>query len=513
MNVNRIDTTAISHNVIESIQSMSLRVTLRTACFTLTTLLLWVGAACAQPAGQPSYDIKQQEGYVEVDSSISLYYRIVGQAPDTVVVLAGGPKHMNYLEPDLRPLALSHTLIFYDQRSGGHSKPIITDTTRLHWRKFVGDLEALRKHFGLGKLNLMGHSWGGHLAALYAMEFPSRVNRLLLLDAGPPPYRGSPHDMDRLPVVERLDPRSRKKLKKAEKQWGATPDSTNKCWAAESQRVKGYLHNTAFAGQTWGDVCNVPQEKMLAPNQGFVWRSSLGDYDWRNRFEDFEKPVYIVHGESDVVPVGVAREWKGVFPNAQLTVIEDAGHFPHFENPDAFFPVAKSFFQGEWPARVPEAKAEWPPAPQQATSDYERLWWEITQAHDRLEAAFSQQDPEMGASIYTEDAILFAPTAPPIRGHRQIRAFLRGTFNKGARSADFQTLDLEGTEQRLTEGGRYALRDGDGQVLDLGKYLVVWRKVGGDWKIHRDMFNTTMEVPSALYNYDLERWQSESSAQ
>ena len=90
---------------------------------------------------------------------------------------------------------------------------------------------------------------------------------------------------------------------------------------------------------------------------------------------------------------------------------------------------------------------------------------------------------------------------------------MRGSFNKGARSAEFQTLDLEGTEQRLTEGGRYALRDGDGQVLDLGKYLVVWRKVSEEWKIHRDMFNTTMEVPSALYNYDLERWQSESSEQ
>lgn len=237
----------------------------------------------------------------------------------------------------------------------------------------------------------------------------------------------------------------------------------------------------------------------------------MGDYDWRDRFEDFGKPVFIVHGESDAIPVGVAREWEEVFPNAQLTVIEDAGHFPHFENPDDFFPVVKSFFQGEWPVEVSEAKEQWPPSPEAADSEYERLWWEVTYAHDRLEAAFRRQDPALGASLYTEEAILFAPTAPPIRGHRQIRAFLRGTFNKGARSADFQTLDLEGTARRLTEGGRYVLRDGQGEILDMGKYLVIWKKVGGQWKIHRDMFNTTMNVPSELYTYDLKRWQTSRS--
>lgn len=489
--------------------------------FLLGVLLL----ACASPTeaqkgedappseGPATLEIPRRDGYVKVDASISLYYRIVGQAPDTVVVLHGGPGHMNYLAPDLRPLALSHTLIFYDQRGGGRSRPVIRDTTKLHWTQYVRDLEEIRKHFGLSRLSLLGHSWGGHLAALYAMEFPSRVNRLLLLDAGPAPYRGSPQYKQYKSVRpgERLDERSRKKLKKALKQWGATPDSTNKCWAFSSQHIKGYLHDPTYGGQTWGDVCNVPQETLLNAKQGFVYKKSMGDYDWRDRFADFEKPVYIVHGESDAIPVGVAREWEEVFPNAQLTVIEDAGHFPHFENPDAFFPVVKAFFQGEWPVEVSEAKKRWPPSPDAADTEYERLWWEITDAHDRLEAAFRRQDPARGASIYTEDAILFAPTAPPIRGRRQIRAFLRGTFDKGARSADFQTLDLEGTARRLTEGGRYALRDEQGEILDMGKYLVIWKKVEGEWKAHRDMFNTTLSVPSELYNYDLKRWQTTRS--
>lgn len=54
----------------------------------------------------------------------------------------------------------------------------------------------------------------------------------------------------------------------------------------------------------------------------------------------------------------------------------------------------------------------------------------------------------------------------------------------------------------LSEAGRYTLRDKYGNILDIGKYLVVWKKVDGKWKAHRDMFNTTMGKPSELYEYD-----------
>lgn len=280
-----------------------------------------------------------------------------------------------------------------------------------------------------------------------------------------------------------------------------------KCWAFFSQHIKGYLHNPAYGGQIWGDVCDAPQEAML--NFGGAWLDK--NYDWRGQFKDVQAPVYIVYGKNGKNPIGIAEAWRKEFPNSQLTIIEKAGHFPHFENPEAFFPIAKAFFQGEWPVDVSEAKAGWPPTPEDASSEYARLWWEITEAHDRLERAFGRQDAEMGASSYTDDAILFAPTAPPIRGHRQIRAFLQDTFNKGVRSAEFQTLDLEGTSRRVTEGGRYTLRAGNGEILDMGKYFVLWKKVEGEWKAHRDMFNTTMEVPSELYTYDLKRWQNSRS--
>ena len=43
---------------------------------------------------------------------------------------------------------------------------------------------------------------------------------------------------------------------------------------------------------------------------------------------------------------------------------------------------------------------------------------------------------------------------------------------------------------------RYELQDGDGQALDAGKFIVVWKREAGQWKLHRDIFNSSMPAPS-----------------
>ncbi|MFW6201363.1 MAG: alpha/beta fold hydrolase [Gemmatimonadota bacterium] len=415
------------------------------------------------------------------------------------MVVHGGPGFPSaYLEPELRPLALSRTLLLYDQRSAGEST-LITDTARLGWRDHVDDLEALRRHFGLETMTLLGHSWGPIVVAGYALEHPERVERMILVDPSPPALEPYTKQFD---PISRLDSLSLAKLERARSRWGETPDSVKQCWDFYAQFGEGYTSHPTYIRQAWGNVCDAPQATHFNPNR-FHPLASLGEYDWTPELARLRIPTLIVHGEDDPLPVGGARQWADALPDVQLVVVEDAGHFPFFERPEVFFPVVEAFLEGEWPVPVEEAVGTWPPEPGATTNDYERAWWEITAAHDRVEAAIAAQDPDRAIEHYAEDAIFFAPTAPPLRGHRQIRAFFRSSFDKGVRSAEFQTLDLEGDAERRIEGGRYTLRGGDGRILDMGKYLVVWERVDGEWKAHRDIFNTTMEVPSPLYECDL----------
>src|SRR2546425_8806450 len=121
---------------------------------------------------------------VELDG-VRLFTRRAGDGPP-VVVLHGGPgAHHDYLLPQYDLLARRRTLLYYDQRGGGRS-PVGRDTP-VGWREDVADLEALRRHWSIDRLTLLGYSWGGLLALLYWLEHPEQVERLALVSPAPRP--------------------------------------------------------------------------------------------------------------------------------------------------------------------------------------------------------------------------------------------------------------------------------------------------------------------------------------
>src|SRR5258708_4776924 len=117
-------------------------------------------------------------------NGVRLYTRRVGHGPP-VVVLHGGPgAHHDYLLPQYDHLAEGgRDLLYYDQRGGGRS-PVPRDVP-VGWREHVADLEALRGYWELDRLTVVGYSWGGLLALLYALEHPDRIARLALVSSAP----------------------------------------------------------------------------------------------------------------------------------------------------------------------------------------------------------------------------------------------------------------------------------------------------------------------------------------
>jgi len=86
------------------------------------------------------------------------------------------------------------------------------------------------------------------------------------------------------------------------------------------------------------------------------------------------------------------------------------------------------------------------------------------------------------------------PTAPAqqggCRGRDAIRAFWQGALDAGLTEATLDTVEVDSTGDTAVEVGRYTLRAKGGQVADAGKYVVVWKREGGGWKLHRDIWNT-----------------------
>jgi len=146
--------------------------------------------ACAvRASAQGAANVTVREGYVTTSDSARLFYRVVGQAPDTIIAIHGGPGvDLESIAGDFAPLAAKHTVIFYDQRGAGRSE-LPADTARLAVDRQIRDLDEVRRHFGIDRATLVAHSYGPLLAASYALAYPTHVRRMVFF--GPvPPRRG-----------------------------------------------------------------------------------------------------------------------------------------------------------------------------------------------------------------------------------------------------------------------------------------------------------------------------------
>lgn len=115
----------------------------------------------------------------------------------------------------------------------------------------------------------------------------------------------------------------------------------------------------------------------------------------------------------------------------------------------------------------------------------------IDRANEVLTEALSRGDAGGMAGCYTAQAELLPPGSEAVSGHEGIREFWSAVIGAGIASARLETVELDGRGDTAIEVGRYSLGTADGAVADEGKYLVVWKRENGAWKLHRDIWNTS----------------------
>ncbi len=264
-------------------------------------------------------------------NGVNLYTRSIGTGHE-VVVLHGGPgAHHDYLLPQYDALATGRRLRYYDQRGGGRSR---TDReVSVGWQAHVADLEALLDVWEIQSATLLGYSWGGLLAMLFAVEHRERVARLGLVSPAPATAAERRRFEQRF-AARMKDPAIQQRREQLQR-------------SGLRERDPDAYRRRLFELSVAGYFADMDQARDLTPfrvterTQRAVWES-LGEYDLHDRLRTLSVPALVAHGRHDPIPLS-ASERTAELLHAPLHIFEHSGHVPHVEEHARFVEVLNDF--------------------------------------------------------------------------------------------------------------------------------------------------------------------------
>jgi ketosteroid isomerase-like protein len=122
----------------------------------------------------------------------------------------------------------------------------------------------------------------------------------------------------------------------------------------------------------------------------------------------------------------------------------------------------------------------------------DRVRSEIEAANKIFEAAVSRSDGPGVAALYTDNARLLPAQSGFVTGTEAIGQFWQAAFDSGMKGVSLVTMEVEKHGDTAYEVGELDIRGADGTVLDHAKYVVIWKKEGTSWKLHRDIWTTSV---------------------
>ncbi|MER7108020.1 alpha/beta fold hydrolase [Streptomyces sp. NPDC000229] len=266
-----------------------------------------------------------------------LAYQVSGDGPP-LICLPGGPMQDSVYLGDLGGLSAHRRLIMLDLRGTGRSA-IPDDTGSYRCDRLVDDVEALRRHLGLDRTDLLAHSAGANLAVLYATRYPEHIGRLALITPSVMAVGVTITGDDRLETAglrrdEPWFPAAYAALesivagKATTDSWQAVAPFYYGRWDEETQ-----AHHAAEDAQRNGEAASV-----------FATEGAFDPEATRGALARLEAPVLVLAGALDLAaPPRAMASFAGLFPRAELIVQPGAGHFPWLDDAGRFTATAAKF--------------------------------------------------------------------------------------------------------------------------------------------------------------------------
>ena len=116
----------------------------------------------------------------------------------------------------------------------------------------------------------------------------------------------------------------------------------------------------------------------------------------------------------------------------------------------------------------------------------------IAAANEEFMAAFEAQDAAGLAALYTKGGQVLPPNSDFVTGREAIQGFWQAVMDMGIRRAKLDMVEVQGRGKTATEVSKFTLFAEGDAMADQGKYIVIWKRKKGGWRLHRDIFNSSL---------------------
>jgi len=334
---------------------------MKNRCFLLLLLSAALGFSQTPPSGKTAaggnaaannfYAIKS--GYVDAGGVMIYFWEIGRGAP--LLVLHGGPGASHeYFLPHLLPLARHHRLIFIDERGSGRSQRL-EDATLYTVENMVEDVEAVRQDLGLGKISLMGHSYGGVLAQAYALKYQKNLSHLILGST----FASTRQINEALAKMKQAMPaEARARMEQLEQaglfgkgqpwEQGRYPEEYAKLAWGIGYRPYIYQNHPDANEDPAADNVNVSWElyrEMWGSHGEFIVDGNLKSVEYVDRLHVIKVPTLIIVGDHDESDPIMSKEMHEKIAGSQLFIVPSSGHMTFVDQPGLFMRTVEDFLR------------------------------------------------------------------------------------------------------------------------------------------------------------------------
>ena len=288
--------------------------------------------------------IESRDGYVDTGGAI-VYYATLGTGPP-VVLLHGGPGTTHeYFLPYLLPLARHHQLVLIDERGSGRSQQL-EDHAQYNLAMMANDIEAVRVALDLGKIDLLGHSFGGILAQAVAIQHPASIRRLILAATGSSAKR---INADFKRIKDSADEKIRAQIEALEARGiiGADGAQLAEYRALADQAEAPYSYfirppawDSARTPMGW-DVLN----QIWGAKSDFHIDGNLAGFDFTEALRKLTIPTLVIYGDHDMVTDATAQESHAALVGSALVKIPRSAHMMMVDQNIAFIDAVTRFLE------------------------------------------------------------------------------------------------------------------------------------------------------------------------